>query len=129
MSYQSTTLVGHLGRDPELRYTGSGDAVCSFSLAVNSGFGDNEVTSWWRISVWKKLAEVCKQYLEKGRQVLVVGELKPDPETGDPKIWQGNDGTPRASYELTAFKVEFLGNKGESSQGNAKPASEEPMPF
>ena len=71
-----------------------------------------EETIWWRVAVWGKQAEACNEYLAKGRPVLVEGRVRPDPATGGPRIWTGTDGQPRASYELTALNVRFLGGRG-----------------
>ena len=127
--YQKTVLVGNLGKDPELRYTAQGgDAVCSFPVAVNrkwTGQDGNtqEETTWFRVSVWGSQAESCNQYLSKGRQVLVEGRLIPDKETGGPRIWSGNDGLARASFELRAVSVQFLGG-GSSDNGQAASSAE-----
>jgi single-strand DNA-binding protein len=123
--YQKLVLVGNLGGDPEMRYTPSGQAVTNFSLAVNNNRVDedgvvHESTTWFRISVWGKQAEVCNQYLSKGRQVLVEGRLTIDKETGGPRIWTDQNGQPRASFEVSAFDVRFLG----SSNGNGRSQSE-----
>jgi single-strand DNA-binding protein len=108
-----------------MRYTPSGQAVTNFSLAVNNNRVDedgvvHESTTWFRISVWGKQAEVCNQYLSKGRQVLVEGRLTIDKETGGPRIWTDQNGQPRASFEVSAFDVRFLG----SSNGNGRSQSE-----
>jgi single-strand DNA-binding protein len=119
--YSKLIIVGNLGSDPELRYTPSGQAVTNFSVAVNRQWRDNqgethEETAWYRIAAWGKQAETCNQYLTKGRQVLVEGRLAVDPETGGPRIWVDRDGKPRASFEINAFEVRFLGNgNGRSS--------------
>lgn len=123
--YQKLVIVGNLGRDPEMRYTPAGKAVTAFSVAVNrkwtndDGTPGNEVT-WFQVSAWGRLAEVCNQYLEKGRQVLVEGRLRPD-ETGAPRVWMGNDGRARASFEVVAEVVKFLcgsrQEQGEAGQG------------
>lgn len=115
--YQKVVIVGNLGRDPELRYTAQGDAVTSFSVATNRRWTSRdgqpgEETAWFRISVWGKQAEACNQYLSKGQKVLVEGWLTPDRETGGPRIWTDNEGRPRASYELRAITVQFLGGGG-----------------
>ena len=78
MSYHTTIIVGNLGRDPEMRYTPSGQAVTSFSVAVNDDYTNNngeriKRTIWFRISAWGKQAETCNQYLKKGSKVLVLG--------------------------------------------------------
>lgn len=119
--YQKVTIVGNLGNDPEMRYTPSGAPVTRFSVATNrrwtSAEGDSrEETVWFRVSAWRRLAETCNQYLSKGRQVLVEGRLTPDAESGGPRVWTGNDGVARASYELNAFEVKFLGTRGETEE-------------
>lgn len=123
--YQSTTLVGNVGKDPELKFTPSGQAVCSFSVATNrkykTGSGEqvNE-TTWFRITTWGKTAEACNQYVRKGSKVLIEGRLTPDKATGGPRVYNKQDGTPAASYEITASTVRFLsGNEG----GNGKEAT------
>ena len=114
--YHIVIIVGNLGRDPEMRYTPSGQAVTSFSLAASrkyTGRDGEQVaeTVWFRVSVWGKRAEVCAQYLHKGSKVLVEGRLTPDKETGGPRLWAGNDGTTKASYEINASDVRFLSSK------------------
>lgn len=111
--YQQITIVGYLGRDPEMRFTPSGQAVTSFSVATSRSYTNNtgqkvDETTWFRVSVWGSQAEACNQYLSKGRPVLVVGRLRPDPQTGNPRIYTRNDGTPGASYEINALQVKFL---------------------
>jgi single-strand DNA-binding protein len=118
--YQKIVIVGNLGRDPEMRYTPSGQAVTNFSVATSRKWNDGngqtrEETTWFRVSVWGKLAEVCNQYLSKGRQVLVEGRLTVDPQTGGPRVWQAQDGSYRASYEISALEVKFLGGRGDST--------------
>jgi len=115
--YQRIVIVGHLGADPEMRYTPSGDPVTTFRVATNRRYTDSEgnshdETTWFRVTAWRRLAETCNQYLAKGRLVLVDGRLNPD-ESGNPRIWTGKDGVARASYELTATTVKFLTPKGE----------------
>ncbi len=117
--YQRIVLVGNLGNDPEMRYLPDGRPVTGFSLATNRRWSDRqtgesrEETVWWRVSVFGNQAEACNQYLAKGRQVLVEGRMRPDPSTGGPRIWQRQDGTPGASYEVTADTVRFLGGRQE----------------
>jgi single-strand DNA-binding protein len=129
--YQKLIIVGNLGRDPEMRYTSDGTPVTNFSVATNRRWTNpdgspGEETVWFRVSAWKRLAETCNQYLQKGRQVLIEGQLKPDPATGGPRIWTGNDGVARASYEVTAFTVKFLGGRGEAPPSEVAGAPEEP---
>lgn len=123
MSYQKIIIVGNLGRDPEMRYTGDGTPVTSFSVATNrrwtgSDGSQQEETTWFRVSAWRRQAETAAQYLSKGRQVMVEGRLRVDPETGGPRIWTGNDGQPRASFEINAFRIIFLQGRAESPGGS-----------
>lgn len=113
MSYHQIIVVGNVGRDAEMRYTPSGQAVTSFSVATNreytSGSGEKvKETVWFRVNAWGKQAEACSQYVKKGMQVLVEGRLNADPTTGGPRIWTSQDGTARASFELNAGTVRFL---------------------
>ena len=122
MSFHTVVITGNLGKDPEMRYTPSGQAVTSFSVAVNESFTNSngervKRTIWFRVSAWGKQAEICNQYLKKGRMVLVEGRLTADPNTGGPRVWSGQDGQPRSSYEITAQTVRFLSQRGESEAG------------
>jgi len=135
------TLIGNLGKDPDMRYTADGTPVTNFSVASNRSWtgkdGEkHEQTVWYRVSVWRRMAEVCNQYLSKGRQVYIEGQLRVDPETGGPRIYQRNDGSYGASYEVTAQTVQFLGGRnGGSGDGGgdtdeAAPEDEtEEIPF
>ena len=107
--FEQLTIVGNLGRDPELRYTSGGQSVCSFSVATSRSWTDQsgqpqEKTTWFRVTAWGKLGELCNQYLTKGRLVLVEGEV-------DASAWSAQTGEPRASLEITARNVRFLGGK------------------
>ncbi len=138
--FHKVILVGNLGRDPEMRYTPSGQAVTNLNVATNRTYTDNagnqvKQTVWFRVSVWGKQAESAHQYLRKGRQVLVEGRLNAD-DNGNPRIWNAQDGTPRASFEVTAQTVRFLGGPGgEAAAGTADegglglPESEDDIPF
>ncbi len=108
--YQQITLIGNLGNDPELRYTPSGVPVASFNLAVKKSWtdaegGKQEKTTWFRVTAWRKLAEIAAQYLAKGKQVLIVGELE------DARAFTDKEGNNRASLEVTAQTIKFLGTK------------------
>lgn len=143
--FQRVIIAGNLGGDPQMRYTPTGVPVTSFSVATNRRWTDangnpQERTVWFRVTAWRKLAETCNQYLSKGRQVLVEGELEPDPQTGGPRLWQDRDGNWRASYEVTAREVRFIGSAGQggaASMGGAVggaedtggPLGEEDLPF
>jgi len=117
--YSTVIIVGNVGRDPEMRYTPSGAAVTSFSVATNRQYTNNngesiKETTWFRVSAWGKQAETCNQYLRKGSKVLVEGRLTCDPATGGPRIWKAQDGSSRASFEVTAATVRFLTSRNES---------------
>jgi len=126
--YQKVIIAGNLGGEVDLRYTPQGTPVCNFSVATNESWTSDgeqqERTTWFRVTCWRRLAEICGQYLSKGRQVLVEGRMNPDPDTGGPRIWTGNDGEPRASYEVTAMTVKFLGGRD-----SAQEADESEIPF
>ena len=129
--YHKVVLVGNLGRDPEMRYTSDGTPVTSFSIATNESWTNRDGqqqdrTTWWRISAWRRLAETCNQYLSRGSQVLVEGRMNPDPETGNPRTFTRNDGSVGASYEVTAFTVKFLGRRGD--EASADIARDEDVP-
>jgi single-strand DNA-binding protein len=120
MSFHTILIIGHLGRDPEMRYTPAGQAVTNFNLASNRQYTNAngqpvKETIWFRVATWGKTAENCNQYLEKGSLVLVEGRLVCDPDTGGPRLYSRQDGTPSASFELSANTVRFLsGREGES---------------
>lgn len=115
--HSKTILIGNVGHEPQLRYLNDGEAVCNFSVATNRKWLDAqtgepaEETTWYRVSVWGAYAETCHQYLERGRQVYIEGRLRPDPETGGPRLYTRQDGTVGASYELVADVVRFLGGR------------------
>ena len=104
------------------------EAVTNFSVASNRSWtgqdGEkHEQMVWYRVSAWNRLVEICNQYLSKGRQVYVGGELRPD-ENGGPRVWEANDGSPRASFEVTARTVQFLGGRNGRSDAPDAPAYE-----
>jgi single-strand DNA-binding protein len=121
--FHKIIFVGNLGRDPELRYMPDGQAVTNLNVACNRRWNNNvsgeqeEETTWYRVSVWGKQAEACNEYLEKGRQVLVEGRLKPDSATGGPRLWTRQDGSVGASFEVVASSIQFLGSNG-NGNGN-----------
>lgn len=134
--FQKVILVGNLGRDPEMRYTPSGQAVTNLNVATNRRYTDSngqqvEETVWFRVAVWGRQAETVHQYLRKGRQVLVEGRLNAD-ENGNPRIWTRQDGTPAASFELTAQNVRFLGGRADAEGADFQeetPGTEDDIPF
>ena len=112
MSFNKITIVGYLGRDPELRYTPQGTAVCKISVATtekrkNVAGQPEEHTTWFRVTVWGRQAELANEYLAKGRQVYIEGRLRLE-EYAD------REGNPRISPEVTATDIQFLGGRGDS---------------
>jgi single-strand DNA-binding protein len=128
--FHTLIIVGNVGRDPEMRYTPSGQAVTSFSVASNRKYTSSNgeqvsETIWFRVSAWGKQAEICNQYLKKGSRVLIEGRLTPDKGSGGPRILQKQDGSSAASFEVTAQTVRFLSTRTESEGGGqAADASE-----
>ena len=115
--YQAITIVGSLGRDPEMRFLDAGDAVTNMSVAVNKSWNDangqkQTKTTWFRVSTWRALAEACNEYLAKGSRVLVVGEMD------EPNVWTDKEGNSRADLQITARNVVFLTPKGETQNQN-----------
>lgn len=142
--YQQLTLIGNLGRDPEMRYTPSGVAVTNFSVATSRSWTGQdgqrqEKTVWFRVAAWRRLAETCNQYLTKGQRVLVIGEVE------EPSTWTDQEGNTRTSLEVTARTVRFLNTRAEGealasgfgqgapagggSEGDPLPGGEEDIPF
>ena len=115
-SVNKVIVVGNLGRDPELRYIQSGQAVANFSVATNEKWKDKdgnnqERTEWHRIVVWGKSAENCAQYLQKGRSVYIEGKLQT-------REWEDREGHKRSTTEIVAQTVQFLGGRGGSPGGD-----------
>ena len=117
-------LVGNLGADPEMRYTPSGAGVCEMRLATNESWMDKqgqkqERTEWHRVVVWGKRAELCAQYLSKGRQAYVEGRLRT-------RSWDDKEGNKRYTTEIVATDVQFLG--GREGGGGRRGGDDYPPP-
>lgn len=125
--YAKIIIVGNLGKDPEMRYTPSGQAVTNFSVATShkytAGNGEKvEETAWFRVAVWGKQAETCNQYLTKGRPVFIEGRL-------EFSSWETKEGDKRNKLEVVAERVQFLGGRKDEPQGDGgggPPARREP---
>jgi single-strand DNA-binding protein len=123
--YQRLTIIGNLGRDPEMRYLPDGTAVTNFSVATSRRWNDRqtgerqEETTWFRISTWGRQAELANEYLAKGRRVLIEGRLQADPDSGSPRLWTRQDGTVAASFEVRALNMQFLGGPAENGNRDA----------
>ena len=123
-SLNRVQLIGNLTRDPELRYTPSGTAVCSFSIATNRNWTTDtgekkEEVEFHRIVAWNKLAELCSQFLTKGRKVFVEGRLTT-------RSWDAQDGTKKQTTEIIINDMILLDNRREGSEASAEVVSEEP---
>lgn len=118
-------LIGNLTRDPEMRTTGSGIAVCNFSIAVNRRFKNSQTgqaeTDFFNIVAWRQLAELCSKYLAKGRKVAVFGALQS-------RTYEAQDGSKRVAIDIVADEVEFLGGnqQGSNQQGGKQSANQTP---
>lgn len=118
MSFNKITIVGNLGRDPELRYTPQGMAVCDFSMATSEKKRDKsgemqDMTTWFRVTLWGKQAETASKYLTKGRQVYIEGRLRVEE-------WSDRDGKSRYSLEVNGTDIQFIGARGDDmSAGSA----------
>lgn len=110
-SINKVTLIGRLGRDPELKYTTGGTAYCRFSIATDDSWVDKnsgerqERTEWHNVVAWQRLAEICGQYLAKGRQVYIEGSIQS-------REWEDQDKNKRTSYDIRARDVVLLGSPG-----------------
>lgn len=137
--FQQLIIAGNLGKDPEMRYTSSGVPYCNFSVAVTEAWTNDqgqrqEDTTWYSVTVWRKQAENCAQYLHKGSKVLVTGKVKA-------RSYTGRDGNLGASLDVKATDVKFLSSKGQGedyeyqagqqsgSQGQGQTTYEEDIPF
>jgi single-strand DNA-binding protein len=131
--FQTLILIGNLGKEPEMRYTPSGQPVTTLSVATNRRYsGPNgqavKETTWFRVTSWGKQAETCNQFLHKGSKVLVEGRLTPDPETGGPRVWETN-GRHGASYKVTASVVRFLSGREDGEEDEADSIADHDIDF
>lgn len=118
MAFAKITLIGNLGRDAELKYTPQGIAVCSFSVAVSEkAKGDQpEVTTWYRCQLWRERGEKLQEFLTKGKQVYVEGNLKLDTYTD-------KEGNTRVSPDVNVDRIELLGTRADASEHQASAAA------
>lgn len=132
-SFHQTIIIGNLGRDPEARHMASGDMAANFAVAVTEGWKDKntgerkEETTWYRVSMFGKLAEIACQYLKKGSQVQVIGKMKE-------RKWTDKDGQERTTWELRGEQMTMLGSRqqdggsGQTDHGRAKADGYAPPP-
>ena len=120
------TLIGRLGRDPEVRFTQQGTAVCNFTVATDETWKDQagqkqKRTEWHQIVVWRQLAEICGKYLVKGKLVYLEGKLQT-------RTWEDKEGQKRYKTEIQANEMKMLGGQGNGGQGQQEPsAPQEPV--
>lgn len=117
-NYSSITIIGHLGRDPELQYNDKGNAQCRFSVAVNDKRRDEDVTMWFNCTAWGRTAEVCNQYLRKGSAVMISGGFSH-------REYIGRDEQQRTSLDIRVQDMQMLGGRDEqqgNQQGNQQSA-------
>ena len=128
-SVNKPIIVGNLGKDPEVRYTASGEAMCNITVATSENWKDKatgekkELTEWHRISFFGKLAEICGQYLKKGSQVYVEGSIRT-------RKWTDKDGQERYTTEIRGDEMKMLGSKSDGGQRNqdSEPTDYAPAP-
>ena len=125
-SLNKIILIGNVGGEPELRFTPNGKPVTSFSLATNRTYtrqdGEKEeVTTWFKVTCWNKLAETVNQFVNKGQQIYVEGRV-------ELREWEGEDGSTRTSLEVTASQVVFLGSRKEAEEPESTGPVEELEP-
>jgi single-strand DNA-binding protein len=123
-SVNNVILVGNLGQDPDLSYLDSGTAKATLSLATNEKWKnkqgeDQEKTEWHRIIFWGRLAEICGEYLRKGREIYVEGKLQT-------RKWEDRDGNDRYTTEVVGFSMQMLGGRGDG--GQSSPTTSRPTP-
>ncbi|MBI4164760.1 MAG: single-stranded DNA-binding protein [Acidobacteria bacterium] len=126
-SVNKVILIGRLGKDPELKYTPNGTPVAKFSLATDEVFKDQSGeqqrrTEWHNIVAWKRLAEICGEYLTKGKQVYIEGSIRS-------RQWEDQSGNKRTGYDIVAREMKMLGSKADSERpAQDRPAAPAPSP-
>ena len=123
-SVNKVILIGRLGKDPEVKYTPSGAPVAKFSLATDEVFKDRsgeqqKRTEWHNIVAWNKLAEICGEYLTKGKQVYIEGSIRS-------RQWEDQAGNKRTAYDIVAREMKMLGSKADSDRAAAATAAAPP---
>lgn len=123
-SVNKAILVGNLGRDPELKYMPNGDAVCNFSIATTDSWKDRDgnpqdKTEWHNIVAFRKLAEICGEYLKKGKQVYIEGKIQT-------RSWEDKDGVKKYTTEIVANQMQMLGRRDEAIEDSYSPPPSAP---
>ena len=125
MSVNRVILIGRLGQDPEVKYLSDGTTVCTFSLATTESWKDKdgnkqEKTEWHNIVAWKRLAEICGEFLRQGKQVYIEGKLQT-------RSWEDGEGNKRYKTEVVASQMQMLG--GRQERGEVGEETEDDIPF
>ena len=125
-SVNKVILIGRLGKDPELKYTPSGTPIAKFTLATDDVFKDQtgeqqRRTEWHNIVAWKRLAEICGEYLTKGKQVYIEGSIRS-------RQWEDQSGNKRTSYDIVAREMKMLGSKGDTERSTSQTQTSPPSP-
>ena len=125
-SVNKVILIGRLGKDPEVKYTPSGAPVAKFTLATDEVFKDRsgeqqKRTEWHNIVAWNKLAEICGEYLTKGKQVYIEGSIRS-------RQWEDQAGNKRTAYDIVARDMRMLGSKGDAERAAAASSAAAPTP-
>jgi single-strand DNA-binding protein len=125
-SVNKVILIGRLGKDPEVKYTPSGAPVAKFTLATDEVFKDRsgeqqKRTEWHNIVAWNKLAEICGEYLTKGKQVYIEGSIRS-------RQWEDQAGNKRTAYDIVARDMRMLGSKGDVERAAAASSAAAPTP-
>ena len=126
--YAQLTIIGNVGQDPEMRYTPNGVPVCNFSVAVNRTWTNaagekQEQVTWFQVSAWRRLAEICAQYLTKGDRVLIVSE------SIDVNAWMDRDGAARANIQVIPQSIRFLSPRLADTTPDDAAVPDEENPF
>ncbi|MEM7008803.1 MAG: single-stranded DNA-binding protein [Thermodesulfobacteriota bacterium] len=126
MAVNKVMLIGNLGRDPEIRYTTGGQAVANFTIATTERYTNKagerqEDTEWHRIVAWGRLAEICGEYLTKGRMVYIEGSIRT-------RSWEDKEGNTRYTTEIVARNMQMLGGQGQGTRSDAPSAADDKMP-
>lgn len=126
MGWQQTIIIGNVGRDPEFNYSEQGVARCKFSVAVSkvSGKGEDrkEKTTWYNVTLWRQLAETASQYVKKGKQIMLTGEV-------EARLYTDKNNQPQISMDFTAREMQLLGSRGdeggspEAAGGRGRPGA------
>ena len=122
MSFNKIIVIGNLGRDPELRYTPQGDAVCDFSIATNERKKDKagefqDITTWFKVTLWRRLAENASKYLTKGKSVYIEGRLQTEE-------WTDRDGNKRFTLVIQGTDMHFVGGDGRGEETSSDSSSD-----